>query len=432
VRNACEKTRVSLLTILSSHKRITKHSPHPFKLAPHKASASRHLRTPPESPSPSPRTSYISSRRSCHVRFDEPMIETKPPHRQYKLLPRSFTSLLLLAVPLALVAPTAAMNVTHSCAGPYPLLLKTPSCALKPVVARRQKLPQRPAGCGPEQCSLKQPAIMPRRLPMDAPCDTPSTSAVAARAAGTHAASAAVHHGEAEKWWKKDSDLWIDVHTEEEFEQAVTTGDRLVFVGAWRWWWWWGRGVCCLRPCLSRLRCSCPGSDCPPTVPPLPHNLLQHQTSLPRGATAASAPTQSSASMHGTLSLRLKSSLSRCVLCCAACAFALVPCSSSSSSSDPACSGPSAQHSAPCQIAEAPKPLTLAAMQPTPCKQPHATNPMPCNQPHAMQPTPCTHRSASRSSSAPPRRPASSRCPTRSSTTRGAASWWASTSRPQK
>ena len=73
---------------------------------------------------------------------------------------------------------------------------------------------------------------MPKGPPMDKPCDTPTASPVAAGAAGARvSASAPAHHSEGEKWWKKDSDLWVDCHTEEEFEQAVTTGDRLVLVG---------------------------------------------------------------------------------------------------------------------------------------------------------------------------------------------------------
>jgi hypothetical protein len=33
------------------------------------------------------------------------------------------------------------------------------------------------------------------------------------------------------KWWKKQSELWVDVHTEEEFYREISSGDRLVFVG---------------------------------------------------------------------------------------------------------------------------------------------------------------------------------------------------------
>jgi hypothetical protein len=142
---------------------------------------------------------------------------------------------------LALLGPppgATAMNSTSwlpTCAGPYPLMLRTPACALRPR-RRAKPLPVRP--CGPELCGLRGPGpnMLPAKPPMDAPCDTPTTSPVAAHAAGTRgvSASAPAHHGEAEKWWKKEADLWVDVHTEEEFEQAVTAGDRLVLVGGWR------------------------------------------------------------------------------------------------------------------------------------------------------------------------------------------------------
>jgi hypothetical protein len=33
------------------------------------------------------------------------------------------------------------------------------------------------------------------------------------------------------KWWKKQSELWVDVHTEEEFYREISSGDKLVFVG---------------------------------------------------------------------------------------------------------------------------------------------------------------------------------------------------------
>jgi hypothetical protein len=34
-----------------------------------------------------------------------------------------------------------------------------------------------------------------------------------------------------EQWWKKQSELWVDVHTDEQFHHEINTGDRLVLVG---------------------------------------------------------------------------------------------------------------------------------------------------------------------------------------------------------
>lgn len=36
-----------------------------------------------------------------------------------------------------------------------------------------------------------------------------------------------------EQWWKKQPELWVDVHTEEQFYREISTGNRLVFVGEW-------------------------------------------------------------------------------------------------------------------------------------------------------------------------------------------------------
>jgi hypothetical protein len=49
--------------------------------------------------------------------------------------------------------------------------------------------------------------------------------AAAAQAAASTASTST------DKWWKKQAELWVDVHTEEEFHREVSTGDRLVFVG---------------------------------------------------------------------------------------------------------------------------------------------------------------------------------------------------------
>lgn len=139
----------------------------------------------------------------------------------------------LLLLICGLPSPAAAMNASlgaHTCAGPHALLLRTPACALRPT----RRKPATAPGCGPELCGLQRPAMMPRRPPMDEPCDAPAGAGPVAARAAPRASTAPTAHGEAEKWWKQDADLWVEPHTEEEFEEAVTTGDRLVLVGAHR------------------------------------------------------------------------------------------------------------------------------------------------------------------------------------------------------
>jgi hypothetical protein len=34
-----------------------------------------------------------------------------------------------------------------------------------------------------------------------------------------------------EKWWKKQSQLWVEIETEEQFQHEISTGDKYVFVG---------------------------------------------------------------------------------------------------------------------------------------------------------------------------------------------------------
>lgn len=54
---------------------------------------------------------------------------------------------------------------------------------------------------------------------------------------GTHPAAAccctvcASESVETKQWWKKQAELWVDVHTEEQFYHEINTGSKLVFVG---------------------------------------------------------------------------------------------------------------------------------------------------------------------------------------------------------
>jgi len=65
-------------------------------------------------------------------------------------------------------------------------------------------------------------------------CVTPN---VTVELIGIYPAAAAValpvpQSVETKQWWKKQSELWVDVHTEEQFLHEINTGSKLVFVGA--------------------------------------------------------------------------------------------------------------------------------------------------------------------------------------------------------
>jgi hypothetical protein len=332
--------------------------PHPEGAPPETGAVGRHRGTARKAP---------RRPRGAADDFWNPTLMNQHRTRSRQRPPRPPWHALLLLLALLGPPPGArAMNATTAgptCAGPYPLMLRTPACALKPP-RRARPLPVRP--CGPELCGLRGPGpnMLPARPPMDTPCDTPRTSGVAAHAAGSRvSASAPAHHGEAEKWWKKDADLWVDVHTEEEFEAAVTTGDRLVLVGGWR---GAARGTrrAASRRAAPRRAARCGGAvpcragrgagprregagrgprrprggrrsvgggpelaaapflaraalsraralTAPVAPPPRPRAPASPQTFSPPGATAASAPTPSSASSRATRSSRRRSSLSR-------------------------------------------------------------------------------------------------------------------------
>jgi hypothetical protein len=180
------------------------------------------------------------------------------PHRPHKRPVRAascvawfFLALLVSAEAHVPQEPADTMNASAhmTCAGPQSALrLQSPVCG-RPLVTRKKhhrvnSLPTRPPGCGAELCSIRgggSSHLVPAGPPMDLPCNTPSSgsgaqqrASVVARAAHHSSASASASAATAEKakWWKRDAELWVDVHTEEEFEAAVTTGDKLVLVGA--------------------------------------------------------------------------------------------------------------------------------------------------------------------------------------------------------
>lgn len=107
------------------------------------------------------------------------------------------------------------------------LLFQTPACTQpaiyrKPAVARPS-----PSSCSQDICSLSGPSPVQGRQVL--PDVTKGSSRRKVRTAAQLASSTT--STSTQQWWKKQSELWVDVHTEEEFYHEISTGNRLVFVG---------------------------------------------------------------------------------------------------------------------------------------------------------------------------------------------------------
>jgi len=103
------------------------------------------------------------------------------------------------------------------------LLFQTPACT-QPALWRKPVAP-RPSSCSLDTCSLSGPSAQAPSLAVAAQGSRRRRVATAAQLASSTTSTSTAH------WWKKQSELWVDVHTEEQFYHEVNTGDRLVFVG---------------------------------------------------------------------------------------------------------------------------------------------------------------------------------------------------------
>lgn len=110
------------------------------------------------------------------------------------------------------------------------LLFQTPACT-QPAVYRKPVVPRPGPGgaCSQETCSLNGPSRV-AAAPALPGLSQGSSSRRRVQAAAQLASSTT--STSTQQWWKKQSELWVDVHTQEQFYQEVNTGTRLVFVGA--------------------------------------------------------------------------------------------------------------------------------------------------------------------------------------------------------
>ena len=161
---------------------------------------------------------------------------------QRLLLPQTARPIILAAVLLTLCllpeptgckAQQAVGGMLPFAHGPMSTLLsRTPACSYpaptQGIRHRSQPSPanlRSPAPCDREICSLDRAgqALGSGSLQHGR---YPSTR----EAVRTRAVSLATE-AKAEKWWKKQSELWVEIETEEQFQQEVSSGDKYVFVG---------------------------------------------------------------------------------------------------------------------------------------------------------------------------------------------------------
>lgn len=147
------------------------------------------------------------------------------------------TSLLLIASATSVRAhsvPTSFEHMKQAARNPHQqmcsLLFQTPACT-QPAVYRKPVVPRPGPGgaCSQETCSLSGPSPVAAAPALPGVSQGPSSrrrvQAAAQVASSTTSTST-------QQWWKKQSELWVDVHTEEQFYQEISTGNRVVFVGA--------------------------------------------------------------------------------------------------------------------------------------------------------------------------------------------------------
>jgi hypothetical protein len=106
------------------------------------------------------------------------------------------------------------------------LLFQTPACT-QPALWRKPAVPRPGASsCSQDTCSLSGPSPVQAAPPL--PGSSQGSSRRRVKAAAQLASSTT---STSTQWWKKQSELWVDVHTEEQFYHEINSGDRLVFVG---------------------------------------------------------------------------------------------------------------------------------------------------------------------------------------------------------
>lgn len=141
--------------------------------------------------------------------------------------------LLLIAAARSVAAHSSSFEGTmQSIRSPHQqmcsLLFQTPACT-QPALWRKPAVARPGPSCSQDTCSLSGPSPAvpsPRQaLPELSKGSSRRSVKASAQLASTSTSTST------QKWWKKQSELWVDVHTEEEFYHEISTGNRLLFVG---------------------------------------------------------------------------------------------------------------------------------------------------------------------------------------------------------
>lgn len=107
------------------------------------------------------------------------------------------------------------------------LLFQTPACT-QPAIWRKHVVARpSPSSCSLDTCSLSGPSPVQAKPALAVAGKAPSRRKVAAAAQ----LASSTTYTTTDQWWKRQSELWVDVHTEEQFYHEINSGDRLVFVG---------------------------------------------------------------------------------------------------------------------------------------------------------------------------------------------------------
>ncbi|GFR48351.1 hypothetical protein Agub_g10238 [Astrephomene gubernaculifera] len=149
-----------------------------------------------------------------------------------RTLPILVLVLLLLPVP-DLGAGTGqailGLQLFHSamrCLRPQQLQARQrPSVARPPIPTVTQHQPAVPPSCQVDTCSASGPGFAGQSL-ASTWGSKPSLAPPSAASSETTVRTASAD----KRWWNQDKDLWVEVHTEEEFRREVSTGDKLVAV----------------------------------------------------------------------------------------------------------------------------------------------------------------------------------------------------------